>query len=170
MIDFPIMCFVNTNNLGNILEVHNLADKDKPRLSFNLDDCRFENFLRLNLLQAESRIAFLATNMLDGNLSVVLLRFDKPFEKTTGNDLGKLCIQKFNLKKNKGLKEYLNHIFEAFMLETDSQDSLLRDKSCGPSLLFATKSSIYLSQDSECTDLRENVGRDNKELANIKLL
>ena len=50
MIDFPIMCFVNTNNLDNILEVHNLADKDQPRLTFNLDDCRFENFLSLNLL------------------------------------------------------------------------------------------------------------------------
>ena len=97
MHDFPIVCHTKLNHLHDELMVNHLTDANVPEQTFRFTDLRFITYLGLSRIQAESRIAFLAASLESGDLSVVLIRHDKSYEKKNRMDLDKWQIQKFNL-------------------------------------------------------------------------
>ena len=56
-------------------------------------------------------------------------------------------IDKFSLKHFKGLMQKLKNVKEAFLLDSDGKDSLLRDEDLQPAILFSTfENAIYLAE------------------------
>ena len=56
-------------------------------------------------------------------------------------------IEKFSLRKFKGLNKKLKNVKEAFLLDSDGKDSLLRDENSQPTILFSTfYNAIYLAE------------------------
>ena len=80
------MCHVNPNNQNNEIVITHLADKklDQKRLSF--ENKRFVCFLDIESNGSDSRIALLLRQGASNNLSVTVLKCDKPFKKMKEED------------------------------------------------------------------------------------
>ena len=159
-IDFPILCYVKPDHRKRELVIKNLSDKDTPERTFCFEDIRFVCFLGFGRLQAESRVAFLAKNIHNGDLNLVLLRQDKPFEKVAKchDDLGRWQVQKFTLNPFQGLKNHLSEVKKAFFVEENSKNTQLRNQNRQGSILFSTEQSIYLAKKNEIVDIRAAQG------------
>ena len=72
-----MICHLENDNINNELIITNLSTKQLDKRTFSFDQIHFVAYLGMNRLQAESRIAFLGKNYLNGELCVVLIRYDK---------------------------------------------------------------------------------------------
>ena len=78
------------------LVVNHLTDKSEPERIFMFGNQRFVAFLGLGRFQAESRIAFLAADIDDKDLSVTIMSHDKSYKKSNlRNGMDKWSFQKF---------------------------------------------------------------------------
>lgn len=127
MIDFPLMCHLKQDHLGKQLVINHLTDDDEPERTFSFGNTRFVSFLGLGRYQAETRIAFLGSDMDDKVLSIILICHDSSYKKRTRSAMYKWSVQKFTIEPFLGMKEKLGDIKKAFMVEMDSEDSHLRN-------------------------------------------
>lgn len=145
-VDYPIICHMENDNLNHELHISNLSKKGSEKRTFVFNQIKFVVYLGLNRLQAESRIAFLGKTDHNGDLCVILMRYDKQLENTKRTpDLNKWSIQKFNLDPFIDLNKKINEIKKAYLVQIDSQDSRLRSWAVQPAILFVTPDSIYFT-------------------------
>ena len=83
-----------------------MADKQEKQRTFNFGNLRFVTFLSQLKGSVDNRIAFLAKNIekLD-EISLILMYYKNPLQKTTINSLDRWSVQKFKLDPFVGLKK-----------------------------------------------------------------
>ena len=117
-----------------------------PERKVFFSSLRFITFLKANNIYAESRISFLAKNTQTEDLCIIVMMYDMPYDSTKKHeDLTKWSINRYTLNPFKGLKEKLNQVKSAFLVQMSSTDGNLRNEKVQPPIIIVTDESIFLA-------------------------